>query len=227
MRLKKPRKPVRGKSPVMDHNPANDKYYTATQIRKMSFKSLQFDGMWEELFGNPDPNFSLMCYAKPKMGKSTIMIDFANYLATNFGNVLFVAIEETIRKTLQEKIIRLDADAPRLEFSGTMPATIPSKYEFVFIDSSNAARLDYTSIVRLLKRYPDKGFVFIFQSTKGGQFRGTQDIEHEVGIVMFIDEKGIAHIKGRYAPPCTLNVAKEYGLVIQTPTKSRNSRYDE
>lgn len=202
-------------------NPANDKYYTPMQIRQMSFRSLQFDGMWEELFGNPDPNFSMMVYAKPKMGKSTIMIDFANYLATYFGNVLYIAIEETIRKTLQEKINRLGVDAPRLEFTGTIPATIPAKYDFVFYDSANAARLDYASIVKFIDKYPGKGFVFVFQSTKGGQFRGTQDIEHEVGIVCYIDEHGIAKIKGRYAPPCTFNVAKEYNLVITTPTKGR------
>lgn len=190
---------------------SEDQIFSAHQIKTMEFDMLKFDGEWKKLFGQPDPNFTMMIFAKPKQGKSTIMIDFANYLATYFGNVLYVAIEETIRRTLQEKIIRLGADHPRLDFTGKLPNTIPDKYQFVFIDSANAAGIDIDRMRSIIKKNPSKGIVFVFQTTKEGNFRGGQELEHEVGMVCEIKD-GIGYVRGRYAQGTSLNVAEEYNL---------------
>jgi hypothetical protein len=45
---------------------------------------------------------------------------------------------------------------------------------------------------------PSKSFVFIFQSTKDGKFRGANTFQHDVDIVIEVPERGRAIQMGRF-----------------------------
>jgi predicted ATP-dependent serine protease len=163
----------------------------------MEFDTLGFTGKWLELIGDPSSNFTAMVFGKPKMGKSYLCIDFAGYLARSHGKVLYVANEEGLDYTLQQKLNDKDVAHPNLFVSSVLPSDL-SLYDFIFLDSVNKLGLSPEDLNRLKKSNPTKSFIFIFQSTKDGKFRGANTFQHDVDVVIEIPEKGKAVGMGRF-----------------------------
>lgn len=178
--------------------------YTKPQImNSMDFANMQFNtiglkGKWLNLIGDPSPNFSTMVYGKPKMGKSYLCIDFAGYLARNHGKVLYVAKEEGLDFTLQKKLYDKDVMHPNLFVASVLPNDL-SPYNFIFLDSVNKLGLNPEQLTQLKMQYPTKSFVFIFQTTKDGNFRGANSFQHDVDVVIEVPEKGKAVGYGRFS----------------------------
>ena len=163
----------------------------------MDFETLGFTGKWLKLIGDPSTNFAAMVFGKPKMGKSYLCIDFAGYLARNHGKVLYVAKEEGLDYTLQQKLNDKDVAHPNLYVSSVLPESL-STYDFIFIDSVNKLGLSPEDLNRLKALNPSKSFIFIFQSTKDGNFRGANSFQHDVDVVIEVPEKGKAIQMGRF-----------------------------
>lgn len=111
-----------------------------------------------------------MVYGLPKFCKSTLSLDFAKYLAVNNGKVLYCAVEEGFGNALKEKIERLNASIPNLYITDRIPAVL-SPYQFVFIDSVSKAGMDVSDLEELRKQYPGVSFIFIYHTTKEGDFQ--------------------------------------------------------
>ena len=175
---------------------------TSSIMNSMDFANMQFDtiglqGKWLDLIGDPSSNFTAMVFGKPKMGKSYLCIDFAGYLARNHGKVLYVAKEEGFDYTLQMKLNDKNVKHPNLFVSASLPENL-SAYDFIFLDSVNKLGLSPEDLNRLKLLNPTKSFVFIFQSTKGGNFRGANSFQHDVDIVIEVPERGKAIQMGRF-----------------------------
>jgi hypothetical protein len=171
-------------------------------MNSMDFANMQFDtiglkGKWFDLIGDPSSNFTAMVFGKPKMGKSYLCIDFAGYLARNHGKVLYVAKEEGLDLTLQQKLKDKDVAHPNLYVSSILPENLLG-YDFIFLDSVNKLGLKPEDLNRLKQTYPTKSFIFIFQSTKEGHFRGANSFQHDVDVVIEVPEKGKAVQFGRF-----------------------------
>lgn len=166
-------------------------------IQNMDFERLGFNGKWLDFIGDPSPGFTVMIFGRPKMGKSFLAVDFAGYLAEWHGKVLYVAREEGIFATLQEKIEEMAVAHPDLDFSDFLPVDL-SGYDFVFLDSVTKLRLSPEDLDELRSDYPKVSFIFIFQTTKTGNFRGRNDFQHDVDVVIEVPEKGIAVQNGRF-----------------------------
>lgn len=163
----------------------------------MRFNTLGLQGKWLQLIGDPSTNFSIMVYGKPKMGKSYLCVDFAGYLARNHGKVLYVAREEGLDKTLQDKLNDKEVKHPNLYMASTIPASL-TFYDFIFLDSVNRLGLKPEDLNKLRSMYPDKSFVFIFQTTKEGKFKGANTFQHDVDSVIEVPERGKAVQYGRF-----------------------------
>lgn len=168
---------------------------SSVDILKLKFEKLGFTGKWLNFIGNPTKNFSMMIYGQPKFGKSILAINFASYLANNFGTVLYIAREEGIDDTLQEKLE--SAAHPDLFAVGSLPEDLES-FDFIFLDSVNKLGLTPDQIDELRIKYPNKGFIAVFQTRKDGNFRGSQEFQHDVDIVVEVPERGRAVQFGRY-----------------------------
>jgi len=168
----------------------------STDLAEMNFETIGLKGKYRELIGDPSVGFSAMIYGLPKSGKSTLCIDFAKHLAEHHGKVLYCAIEEKFGYTLKEKIDRLQASHPNLFVSETIPEDL-SKYDFVFIDSVSRAGLDMDAIRKLRHDNPRTAFIFIYHTTKEGNFRGKNENAHEVDVIVEVaDGKAIGN--GRF-----------------------------
>lgn len=163
----------------------------------LEFQTLGFGGKWLELIGDPSPNFTAMVFGRPKMGKSYLCIDFAGYLARNHGRVLYVAKEEGLDMTLQKKLAEKDVAHPNLSVASILPSELPG-YDFIFLDSVSRLKLSPEDLRKLRASNPAKSFIFIFQTTKEGKFRGENAFQHDVDVVIEVPEKGKAVQVGRF-----------------------------
>jgi len=182
------------KSPNLSHR---NTIMSSMDIVNLTFEKLGFTGKWLRLIGNPSSGFTAMIFGKPKMGKSYLAVDFAGYLASNHGTVLYVAREEGIDDTLQEKLQEKKVAHPDLFASDYLPDDL-SSYDFVFLDSVNKLGLSPEYLEQLKAENPSTSFIYIFQTTKQGNFRGSNEFQHDVDIVIEVPEKGYAVQYGRF-----------------------------
>jgi len=126
-----------------------------------------------------------------------LCIDFAGYLARNHGKVLYVAKEEGLDFTLQKKLEDKEVAHQNLFVASSMPADL-LPYDFIFLDSVNKLGLQPEDLTALKKMYPTKSFIYVFQTTKEGKFRGANSFQHDVDVVIEIPEQGKAVQFGRF-----------------------------
>lgn len=170
---------------------------SSMEFKEMRFQTLGFKGKWLDLIGDPSKGFSVMVFGRPKMGKSFLCIDFAGYLARNHGTVLYVAKEEGLDFTLQEKLKAKDVAHPNLFVTESIPEKLIG-YDFVFLDSVNKLDLSTDDLEKLKTTYPETTFVQIFQTTKMGLHKGKNDAPHNVDVVIEVPERGKAIQYGRF-----------------------------
>lgn len=178
---------------------------SSTDIVNLSFDKLGFTGKWLNLIGDPSSGFTAMIFGKPKMGKSYLAVDFAGYLARSHGTVLYVAREEGIDDTLQKKLRDKNVAHPDLFVSDYLPTDL-TKFDFVFLDSVNKLGLSPEALEELKRDSPETSFIYIFQTTKNGNFRGGNEFQHDVDVVIEVAEKGKATQYGRFNQGGDLNI---------------------
>lgn len=176
---------------------SDGKIMSSVEFAKKEFSCLGFTGKWLNLIGDPSPGFSVMVFGKPKMGKSYLCVDFAGYLARNFGKVLYVAKEEKLDATLQKKLKEKDVAHENLFVADNLPEDL-SQYDFIFLDSVNLLGLSPEDLRNLKANNPGKGFIYVFQTTKAGNFRGANSFQHDVDVVIEVPERGKAVQFGRF-----------------------------
>ena len=176
--------------------PANQ-IMNSVDFAKMQFDSIGFKGKWLDFIGDPAQGFTAMVFGKPKMGKSYLCIDFAGYLSRNHGKVLYVAKEEKLDATLQKKLNDTNVKNPNLFVSDYLPGEL-SEFDYVFLDSVNKMELQPNDLEALKTNFPNVSFIYVFQTTKEGNFRGSNHFQHDVDVVIEIPEKGRATQNGRF-----------------------------
>jgi deoxyadenosine/deoxycytidine kinase len=174
----------------------NGMIVSSGELLAMDFQTIGLQGRYKELIGDPSVGFTAMVYGLPKSGKSTMCLDFANYLAAHHGKVLYCAIEEGFGYTLKEKIERLKAHHSNLYITDRVPENL-NDFHFVFIDSVSKAGMDVNDIDALRKMHPEVSFIFIYHTTKEGKFKGVNEHAHEVDVIVQV-EKGKATSTGRF-----------------------------
>ena len=169
----------------------------STDFANLQFNTIGFKDRWLHFIGDPAPGFTAMVFGMPKMGKSYLCVDFAGYLARNHGKVLYVAKEEKLDKTLQDKLKEKDVAHENLTVADGIPADL-SPYDFIFLDSVNKLGLTPGDLERLKTANKGKSFIYVFQATKAGKFKGNNEFQHDVDVVIEVPEIGKAVQYGRF-----------------------------
>ena len=183
--------------PLEGLNGTSDNVMCSMEFTALQFDTIGFKDKWLDFIGDPAPGFTAMVYGRPKMGKSYLCVDFAGYLARNHGKVLYVAKEEKLDKTLQDKLKNKDVAHVNLFVTDSLPTDL-SIYDFVFLDSVNKLGLNAKNLENLKEKNKGKSFVYVFQVTKDGKFRGNNEFQHNVDIVIDLPELGKAVQFGRF-----------------------------
>lgn len=169
----------------------------STEFANLHFNTIGFKEKWLDFIGDPAPGFTAMVFGMPKMGKSYLCVDFAGYLARNHGKVLYVAKEEKLDKTLQDKLKEKNVAHENLTVADGIPPSL-TEYEFIFLDSVNKLGLTSKDLEKLKVENKGKSFIYIFQATKAGKFKGNNEFQHDVDVVIEVPERGKAIQYGRY-----------------------------
>jgi hypothetical protein len=181
------------------------KLMSSVDFAELQFDSLGFKDKWLNLIGDPSPGFTAMVFGRPKMGKSYLCVDLAGYLARNHGSVLYVANEEKLDATLQMKLNDKDVKHENLFVSDYLPQDL-SKYQFIILDSVNKLNLSPKDLENLKRNNPGKSFIYIFQTTKDGKFKGANSYQHDVDVVIEVPERGKATQLGRFNQGGEMNI---------------------
>lgn len=194
-KLKASEQVLKGLHGIVDVNFESGDVVNSTTIEGKNFDTLDFHGRWEGFFGKPAPDFKFMFYGKPGNGKSTFALQFAGYLSKELGkSVLYVANEEGFGYTLQEKVKRLNVANSNLYLCDSVPEDL-SQFDVVFLDSVNNLGLEPED----LKAMPSgKAYVYIFQTTKDGNYMGKQEFAHDVDTVVRVENMNAYKDKNRY-----------------------------
>jgi hypothetical protein len=174
------------KIPIIEEKPKllKSNVISLSQMKEKNFDIYNFSEEYANLMGNPSKNFSMIIYGESGHGKSTWSIDFSNYLALNFGKLLYNSSEEGFSYSLQNKLSKYDNENIEIsEFKRfkDLKATIRgNKYNFVVIDSLNDMELTEEQFTELINM--GIGIIFILQATKGGNFKGSNKFAHDTDI---------------------------------------------
>jgi|GEM_PF-2047933 len=196
-------------------------------LMDMEFESLEMDGGWEEFMQNPAKNLKIGISGKPKNGKTAGSLQLANYL-TKFGNVLYNFVDQGFNKSTKDLWIMSGLSTNKK----AVPSDIRTldelekeiktgKYSFVFIDMINDY-IDMEKITpqefkdRFIVKYPNVGFILVFEVTKRGDFKGDQKWMHVVDAIAEV-ENFCMEIRGRYG--MGHHVIWEEGLQQYNPKK--------
>jgi predicted ATP-dependent serine protease len=64
--------------------------------------------------------------------------------------------------------------------------------------------MEIEDLIKLQEQYPKVGFIYIFHTTKDGQFRGGNHYAHEVDVIVEVSSDEIK-ASGRFGAQCSLN----------------------
>jgi hypothetical protein len=189
---------------------------SSTDFTSMKFNTIGFKDKWLDFIGDPAQGFTAMVFGMPKMGKSYLCMEFAGYLARNHGKVLYVAKEEKLEKTLQDKVNDKQVAHENLILANALPSDLTA-YDFIFIDSVNKQGLTAKDLEKLKANNKGKSFIYVFQATKGGQFKGNNEFQHDVDIVIQIPERGKAVQFGRFNQGGALDIFPNSNQDLTSP----------
>lgn len=186
---------LRGLGNIEDDDIQDTGIMSSEDLLQKQFVVMNLGPVWGEFFGRPKVNFKAMFYGLPGNGKSTFALKFAGHLAKNLNRkVLYVSSEEGCNYTLRDKVIRMNVASPNLFIAENLNCDL-SQYDVIFIDSVNDMGLTTAD----LKALPsDKAYVYIFQTTKDGEFRGNQQFMHDVDTVVKVHQMRATTEKNRF-----------------------------
>lgn len=73
-----------------------------------------------------------------------------------------------------------------------------SSYKFVVIDSVSHMSITPKELRKLRALHPTKAFICILQATKSGDFKGSNEFEHDAEISIKIEDRKAECMKTRY-----------------------------
>jgi len=149
---------------------------TSMQVLETKFDELPFDGIWKELFGEPELSGCWIVWGESANGKTAFVLQLARYLTT-YVRVAIDSIEEGISKSLRDAIERekmaecqgrfLILDKEPIEELEERIAKHKSPAVYI-IDSIQYTGLNKLTAKNLVDRYPSK--LFIFTSHASGKY---------------------------------------------------------
>jgi len=180
------------------------KIIKSTDLDNIDYEAFNFKGKWYDFIGHPSIDFHCTIHGKPGEGKSTFAIQFAKYLADNFGKVIYISGEEGFSMTLKDKFVNNKAQSQYLyiadlrTYDDIIKEIKPDEYNFIFIDSLDNMRIGIKEFKELRKIYKGSALITISQSTKDGKMRGSNEIAHDSDTQIEVKDGVATTIKNRF-----------------------------
>lgn len=173
---------------------------TLDEIKAIEFNVYEFSDDLKELFGNPSKYFKAMVYGSSGNGKTTWVINFANYFAESFGKVLFNSSEEGISYSLREKLMISTSQnlyiSEAKNYNDLRLLIDSNEYNLLIIDSLNDMKLT-SEQCNELNNLPI-AIVYILQANKNKNFKGNSTLAHDSDIILKVENYIVEVEKTRF-----------------------------
>lgn len=178
------------------------RFKTIRNVLDKEFDTLKLDGIYEEVFGEPEANGLWLIYGSEKHGKTTFSLMLSNYLS-NLKRTAYIMAEQGFDKDFQDALNRLSigVDNNNLLFQEYIPIERLDKVlkkrkqpDIVFVDNITvyADELKGGVLRKLLLDNPGKLFVMIAHEDKGEPYTAVGKLAKKLA-------KRIIHIEGMRA----------------------------
>lgn len=166
--------------------------FNVKDLLSKKFDLMPFTGSWQESFGKPCKQFSMMIYGDSGSGKTELAIQLSKYL-TKFGKVAYNSIEQGFSHTLQMAMERNSMEQVASRFQILDKEQLPDlskrlrkqrSADFVVIDSIQYLKMNKEEYFNFKSEfYPRKGIIYISHIDKG-TLKGSlaKDIWYDVDI---------------------------------------------
>jgi hypothetical protein len=142
--------------------------YSYSDIEKMKFNTLPFEGDWKDLIGEPEIAGSWIIWGKSANGKTRFALQLAKYLA-GFQKVYYNSLEEGLKLSFKKALEANNIKAVGNKFGfhkerfNQMCARLRKERSpnIVIIDSLQHFRITTAEYYSLLEEFPKKLFIFI------------------------------------------------------------------
>lgn len=201
--ITKTAQPVKQKNSVLSGFDNSSSYnaddvVSASELIKTKFDTVKIRGVFGKLLGEIFKPFYLMIYGSSFNGKSSVALLFADALAKQHKyKILYVANEEGVTATMQEKIVRLGVTS-NIDLVENLNTDLFGKYDVVFVDSTQTTAIKPVEFKELKQRFPDVSFVLINKANRDGSSKGGTDWVHDVDAVMHVEDGAGMMEKNRF-----------------------------
>lgn len=187
--------------------------FSAEDVGNLNDKYLPLNAYWKKLIGNPYHGFYALVHGSAGSGKSTLMLQLGQYWADTFGKkVAIISYEEGRKFTMQEKIKRLNIDAPNLFIFENFKEmqSLGLKVEdcsMVIIDSLQTGGITAAKLRDFRETHPKVSVIAIQQQTKNGKFKGNNEFAHDSDVIIeVLDGKANSFAKNRLGLPSEVEI---------------------
>lgn len=154
------------------------------QVGVMQFNNVVLADHWIHILGEICMPTYIMVFGSAGSGKSSLILQLADYLAGMDYTFLYIAGEQfyspTFQKLLRDNNVR---DNANLMITGQLPSDL-SGYDYVVMDSKDSLKVTIDDFVQLKKRYPHQSFIVITHGIKSGDFKGQESWRNEVDTII-------------------------------------------
>ena len=177
-------------------------FVDAASYRKITIPTIPMSPEYDYLFGMPSRDFYMVVHGLPGNGKTTFAVKFAQYFHKHHGRVLYLASEQngvdlSFQSILKEQKATFQLHTQPQQLTEELLLTAFRSYDLIILDSATNLGF-YPSQVKKLQEQSGKALISILQSTKDGNFKGSQEWLHDVDISIKIDDFNAHLEKTRY-----------------------------
>ena len=174
---------------------ATREIFSVKTLKEKKYHMMELAPEYAKLMGQPERKFTAIHYGESGSGKSVHTLRFADYFAKNFGKVLYNSHEESINKTIQDRINNFNIDAKNLfvanaiNFNRMCDYIRKNYYKLVIIDSVKYMNFTIDELKELRTSFAKRQISVImidFGDTKGKPASG-KDLIHASDIKMYFN----------------------------------------
>lgn len=162
-------------------------------------------GKYNELFGDVEAKFIMMCYGPSGSGKSVFVLQFLEEL-TKHSKALYNSHEERLRKTIQQRTINFNINSSKIAIGESLPFDVmlekikANHYTYLVLDSIQYMDFTYEQLKELVeftKRKKKFGIIMVsFGNTMDNPTRAIDHL-HAADLKCFF-KNGSVTITSRY-----------------------------
>lgn len=209
---------------------AKREIFSVKALKEKKYHTMQLAPEYAKLMGEPERKFTAIHYGESGSGKSVHTLKFADYFAKNFGKVLYNSHEESINKTIQDRINNFNINAERLfvanavNFSKMCDYIHKNYYKLVIIDSVKYMNFTIDQLKELRTSFAKRQISVImidFGSSKGNPASG-KDLIHASDVKMYFKDGRVNSISRYLDKPVDVQLfnphedKRQYNLFHQT-----------